>query len=157
MKLFCDEMLAGLARWLRAAGHDTALGPAGARDRDLLALAAAEDRIFLTRDRSVTQIKTTAEVWILPAGGLEAEAAALRARGLDWRLAPFTRCPVDNIPLQPAGPEDLLRMPEESRILPGPHRTCPGCRRVYWPGSHVRRMQARLELWASQGGDLGAC
>ena len=149
MKLFCDEMLAGLARWLRAAGHDTALGAPGARDRDLLAQAVAEGRIFLSRDRSVTQIKTAADVWILPAGGLDAEAAALRARGLDWRLAPFTRCQVDNTPLQPAGPEDLLRMPEESRLLPGPHRTCPACSRVYWPGSHVRRMQAQLDRWAA--------
>ena len=149
MKLLCDEMLAGLARWLRAAGHDTALGQPGARDRDLLAQAAAGGRIFLTRDRSVTQIKTAAEVWVLPAGGLDAEAAALRTRGLDWRLAPFTRCQVDNTGLEPASAEDLLRMPEESRVLPGPHRACPVCRRVYWPGSHVRRMQARLDAWAS--------
>lgn len=148
MKLLCDEMLAGLARWLRAAGHDTALGPAGARDRELLAQAEREGRIFVTRDRSVTQIKTTAEVWVLPAAGLDAEAAALRARGLDWRLAPFSRCVMDNTPLESASPDDLLRMPEESRVLPGPQRTCPACRRVYWPGSHVRRMQARLEQWA---------
>lgn len=149
MKLFCDEMLAGLARWLRAAGHDTALGHPGARDRDLLAQAAEEGRTFLTRDRSVTQIKTATEVWVLPRGGLQAEAAALRGKGVDWRLAPFTRCMVDNTPLQPASLADLSRMPEESRVLGGPHRVCPSCRRVFWPGSHVRRMQARLERWAS--------
>jgi uncharacterized protein with PIN domain len=149
MKLLCDEMLAGLARWLRAAGHDAALGPPGARDRDLLAQAEAEGRVFVTRDRSVTQIRTGATVWVLPEAGLDAEAAALRHRGVDWRLAPFTRCVVDNTPLEPAGPEDLARMPEESRVLPGPHQACPACRRVYWPGSHVRRMQARLERWAA--------
>ena len=142
-------MLAGLTRWLRAAGHDAVLGTPGARDRDLLARAAAEGRTFLTRDRSVTQIKTPAEVWILPAGGLEAEAAALRARGLDWRCAPFTRCPVDNARLEDASPEERLRIPELSRSLPGPHRICPTCRRLYWPGGHVRRMQEQLDRWAS--------
>ncbi len=149
MKFFCDEMLAGTARWLRAAGHDVAVGPAGERDRVLLERAAAEGRVFITRDRSVTQIKTTADVWVLPAAGLDAEAAALRARGVNWVLAPFTRCVMDNTPLEPATEADLQRMPEESRVLPGPHRACPECRRVYWPGSHVRRMRARLEQWAS--------
>ena len=141
-------MLAGLARWLRAAGHDTALAEPGDRDRALVERAEREGRVFVTRDRSVPQIRTTAEVWVLPDAGLEAEAAALRERGVDWLLAPFTRCQVDNTPLEPAGPEELARMPEESRILPGPHQTCPACRRVYWPGSHVRRMRARLERWA---------
>jgi uncharacterized protein with PIN domain len=150
VKLLCDEMLAGLARWLRAAGHDVAFAASGARDRDLLAQAEAEGRIFITRDRSVTQIKTSAEIWILPAAGLDQEAAAIRARGVDWHLAPFTRCVMDNTPLESATTDDLARMPEESRILPGPHRVCPACRRVYWPGSHVRRMQARLERWAAQ-------
>jgi uncharacterized protein with PIN domain len=142
-------MLAGLARWLRAAGHDTALAERGDRDRALVEQAERESRVFITRDRNVPQIRTAGEVWLLPAAGLEAEAAALRERGVDWLLAPFTRCQVDNTPLEPARPEDLARMPEESRILPGPHQTCPACRRVYWPGSHVRRMRARLERWAA--------
>lgn len=33
MNWFCDEMLGRLARLLRAAGHDTALAPAGTADR----------------------------------------------------------------------------------------------------------------------------
>ena len=143
-------MLAGLARWLRAAGHDTALAEAGERDRTLVERAEREGRVFLTRDHSVPQIKTGAEVWVLPAAGIEAEARALAERGVDWLPAPFSRCQVDNALLAPAGPEDLARMPEESRALPGPHRVCPACRRVYWPGSHVRRMRARLERWAAQ-------
>lgn len=144
-------MLAGLARWLRAAGYDTASAEPGEHDRTLVERAEREGRVFLTRDRSVPQIKTGAEVWVLPAAGIEAEARALTERGVDWLLAPFTRCQVDNTPLGLAAPEDLVRMPEESRVLPGPHRVCPGCRRVYWPGSHVRRMQAQLERWAAGG------
>ena len=142
-------MLAGLARWLRAAGHDTALAKPGERDRALVERAEREGRVFLTRDRAVPQIRSGAEVWVLPAAGIDAEARALKDRGVDWLLAPFTRCQVDNTGLEPASAEDLLRMPEESRVLPGPHRACPVCRRVYWPGSHVRRMQARLDAWAS--------
>lgn len=32
-----------------------------------------------------------------------------------------------------------------SRTLPGPVRRCPTCARVYWPGSHARRMRAALQ------------
>ena len=39
MRLLCDEMLAGLSRWLRAAGHDSLLVNAGANDAAVLATA----------------------------------------------------------------------------------------------------------------------
>jgi uncharacterized protein len=142
-------MLAGLARWLRAAGYDTAVAEGGACDRALVDRAAAEGRVFLTRDRSVPQLKTRAPVWVIEGAGADAEARELSRRGVDWTAAPFTRCLVDNTPLETARPQDMLRMPEESRLMPGPHQVCPGCRRVYWPGSHVRRMRAQLERWAA--------
>ena len=148
MRFLCDEMLSGIARWLRAAGYDTATAAPGERDRPLLERAAAEGRIFVTRDRSILQIRTPGQVWLLLRAGLEPEARELAVKGVDWLHAPFTRCLVDNTPLQPASQEDLQRMPEESRVMPGPHRVCPECRRVYWPGSHVRRMLARLERWS---------
>ena len=145
-------MLAGLGRWLRAAGYDTEVAEGGARDRALVDRAAAEGRVFLTRDRSVPQMKTRAPVWVLEAVGAEAEARELARRGVEWTAAPFSRCLVDNTPLQTATPQDMLRMPEESRLMPGPHQVCPACRRVYWPGSHVRRMRAQLERWAAGAG-----
>ncbi|MGH6943501.1 MAG: Mut7-C RNAse domain-containing protein [Geminicoccaceae bacterium] len=32
---------------------------------------------------------------------------------------------------------------------------CPVCRRVYWPGSHARRMKARLERWKATSAGSG--
>ena len=148
MKFLCDEMLAGLGRWLRAAGYDTEIAEGAARDRALVDRAAAEGRVFLTRDRSVAQMKTTAPVWVLAAAGPDAEARELARRGVEWTAAPFSRCLEDNTPLEVASPQDMLRMPEESRLMQGPRHVCPACRRVYWPGSHVRRMRAALERWA---------
>ena len=51
LRFFCDAMLASLARWLRAAGHDTALASASATDRAILDTCRAEARILVTRDR----------------------------------------------------------------------------------------------------------
>jgi hypothetical protein len=144
-------MLSGLGRWLRAAGYDTDKAERGEHDRALLVLAEREGRVFLTRDGSIARLPTAGAVWMLARGGLEAEARELTARGVDWLHAPFTRCLADNTPLAQAGPAELARMPRESRELPGPHRACPECGRVYWPGSHVRRMQATLARWAGRG------
>lgn len=149
MRLFCDEMLGATARWLRAAGYDAALAEPGRPDAEILDQCRAEDRILVTRDRRLAHAAEPAVRTVLltgddPDGHAEALSDAL---AVDWTLAPFTRCLIDNALLEPAGAADLARIPEQSRVLPGPFRTCPLCGRVYWPGSHVRRMSSQLERW----------
>ncbi|WP_031555135.1 Mut7-C RNAse domain-containing protein [Parvularcula oceani] len=150
MRLFCDEMLVGLARWLRAAGDDTALAEPGTQDADILALAEAEDRLLVTRDRRLAG--RAGRAVLLTEDRVEDQARDLGERtGLDWRAAPFTRCVVDNAPLRPATREERDAVPPQARGLPGPFRACPDCGRLYWPGSHVRRMSERLERLARNG------
>jgi hypothetical protein len=36
-------------------------------------------------------------------------------------------------------------VPEGVRGIPGPIRKCPVCGRVYWHGSHTRRMRAAVD------------
>ena len=150
MRLAADEMLRGLGRWLRAAGHDTLIAEPGEGDKSLLARSRAEARVLLTRDRTLAERAGPDGVW-LRAVGLDDAARELRERlGLDWRFAPFTRCLVDNAELDEAGPEASQVLPPRARSLGGPLRRCPACGRLYWPGSHVRRMQARLDAWATR-------
>ena len=52
-RFLCDEMLARLCRYLRAAGYDAALASDGIRDRVLLQQCQAEARRFLTLDRRI--------------------------------------------------------------------------------------------------------
>ena len=144
MRLLCDEMLSGFARWLRAAGHDTALAARGQPDGELIRLAEAEGRVLLTKDRKMMERRTTARVLLLE-GDYDLLAARLKDElGLDWVAAPFTRCVVDNTVLAPAPPEAA-----EDAPWAGPVNLCPACGRLYWPGSHVKRMQARLAAWAA--------
>jgi hypothetical protein len=150
MRLLCDEMLGSTARWLRAAGYDAALAAAGQADIDLLARCRREARVLITRDRRLAPTAAGLGVRAVLLGdeGDEAQAVALaEALGVDWTCAPFTRCLIDNTPLKAAGEADLARIPEPTRASPGPFRACPSCGRVYWPGSHVRRMAERLERW----------
>lgn len=141
-----DAMLGRLARWLRVLGYDTWYDIALA-DPVLVDLAADEDRVLLTRDRHLLQE-------LRPARAHEVREddplRQLRDLVLALQLEPprelFTRCLLDNTPLE-ALPEDvaLPLLPEGVRGLAGTVRRCPSCGRLYWDGSHVRRMRAALE------------
>jgi uncharacterized protein with PIN domain len=66
--------------------------------------------------------------------------------GLGTPTELFTRCLVCNTELRPATEAEYATLvPPQARALPGPLRRCPACGRVYWPGSHARRMRAALE------------
>ncbi len=142
-------MLAGLARWLRAAGHDTVMADPGSSDAEVLELGSSEERTVLTLDQRLAA-SGGRRTMLLP-DDLDAQAAFLRDRlRLDWLEAPFTRCLVDNAKLRCATAAEIGAFPCRTQELPGPFRTCPCCKRSYWPGSHVRRMLARLELWQTR-------
>jgi uncharacterized protein with PIN domain len=143
MRFLCDEMLVRLARLLRAAGYDTYLASDGEPDSDLIKTARREGRILLTRDK---RLAAAAHESVLIRGfGVDAEAHHLsREVVLDWEFAPFTRCVMDNAHLRDAGDEEVAAMPGAAPERGGPFRICPACGRSYWPGSHVRRMEARL-------------
>jgi uncharacterized protein len=138
-------MLGRLARWLRVLGMDTAYDP-GVPDPMLVRWAQAEQRILLTRDRNLVAALRPQRSLLV-----EADAPLLQLRqvvaqvGVEPPVELFTRCLVCNAELYPASIEDIdTRIPTASRGLPGPVRCCPSCNRVYWPGSHTRRMRAAL-------------
>ncbi len=150
MRLLCDEMLRGIGRWLRVAGYDTLIARSGTADADLVAFAQAEGRLFLTCDRELARtISEDPHLVVLASEALDEAARELCERpGIDWLHAPFTRCLLDNASLRPAGEAELARVPASARREDDPIKACPECGRVYWPGSHVRRMRGRLERWA---------
>lgn len=169
MDWFCDEMLGRLARLLRAAGHDTALAPAGTADRALLDRARAEGRILLTRDRRLAETADR-QGCLLRGQSVEEQARSLAAAfPVDWLQAPFTRCLLDNCLLHPAPPDRLAEVPPGARSLTAPFgisfgsafgnpsdrsasmTSCPCCGRLYWPGSHVRRLTGTLRRLAQAG------
>src|SRR5512146_2679608 len=145
-RFLCDEMLGRLCRYLRAAGYDTLFANNGNPDRDLLQQCHDEGRYFLTQDQLVQEHKAARDIaLILPQGDIDQLAAWLGARfRLDWLGQAFSRCLVDNTLLQPADPASLERVPADA-LRPGePISLCPSCGRVYWRGSHYKRMHARL-------------
>ena len=142
-----DAMLARLAPWLRVLGWDTRLDPA-LPDRELVRLADAEGRILLTRDRHLLrELRPQRALEVRHDDPLAQLVQVVRELGLEAPTELFTRCTVCNTPLSaPLDPPDRARLlPPDVRDAPGPARQCPGCGRIYWRGSHARRMHAALD------------
>lgn len=154
-RFLCDEMLGRLGRYLRAAGYDTLIAAGGMSDADLLRSARAEGRHFLTLDRLVLEQKAASGVaCLLPRGDLDGLARAVSDRfAIDWLARAFSRCLVDNTLLEPA--DETLRRALPADLHDREARHCPACGRLYWAGSHYRRMRARLAAWQFRGAAAG--
>ncbi len=148
-RFLCDEMLGRLCRYLRTAGYDTLLANNGASDAALLRLSQAEHRYFLTQDTLVGLHKAANGVaLILPHAPLDQLAAQVGSHfRLDWLSHAFTRCLLDNTPLVAADAAAAARAPEDAKRPGEPLLCCPACGRVYWRGSHYKRMRAKLGAW----------
>lgn len=148
-RFLCDEMLGHLCRYLRAAGYDTLLANNGTGDAELLRQCRAEQRHFLTQDTLIGEHKAALGVaLILPHAPLDRLAALLGHHyRLDWTAHAFTRCLLDNTPLLDADDAAAVKVPRDARRPGEPLLRCPACGRVYWRGSHYKRMRAKLAAW----------
>jgi uncharacterized protein with PIN domain len=144
----CDAMLGRLARWLRFAGFDTTFLP-DVPDRTVAGQARAEGRWLLTRDRRLAA-STGPRVVLLRGRTVGEQVAELRAR-LPLVARPelfFTRCSCCNGSLVEVPREAVRdRLPPYVAVHANRFFSCPGCRRVYWPGTHPERITRKLLLW----------
>jgi hypothetical protein len=149
MRFFCDEMLARLGRWLRAAGYDTRIAADGIDDRTIFDQSRDEGRQLITCDAKMSEYRHADAVVILMHGNdLENQVRELSERlAIDWQRAPFSRCLVCNSLLEQGEACHWQKVPAFSREQIESVWHCPGCGRIYWAGSHVRRMSDRLARW----------
>lgn len=145
-RFLADAMLGRLARWLRTLGIDTLHAANDEPDAAIVARADREGRVLLTRDRHLLRE-------LRPRASLEIRSdvplAQLRQVVERYAIAPprelFTRCLLCNTPLETlGGVEAMALIPESARGLAGPVRRCVTCGRIYWRGSHTRRIETAL-------------
>ncbi|MFP4355654.1 MAG: Mut7-C RNAse domain-containing protein [Phycisphaerae bacterium] len=146
--MICDAMLGGLARWLRAMGHDAAY-EYGIDDADLVARAAAEDRMILTSDGPLLErnVITSGQVAALfvPRQLSRFQQLQFVIEALDLpRLG--SRC-------MACGGE-LLEEPKHAvagEVPPLAYRNCSRfwrcgrCGKLYWHGTHWQRIERKLD------------
>ena len=143
LKLLADGMLGRLAKWLRLLGYDTAYDNV-ADDHELASRARAESRALLTRDHELAG-RRGLRTLLIGSEVLEEQVQQVQD-ALGPPSAPaLSRCAVCNTALEAVSPEDVAnRVPPYVVRTQTDFRRCPGCGRVYWPGTHVDGIQERL-------------
>jgi len=146
MKLYCDEMLIRLGHWLRAAGHDTKIATNACSDRQILHQSLAEQRKLITRDRKLKEFRDARDTVVLLDCKLlqDCVVEVTRRLQIDWLYRPFSRCLVCNTPLLPATVEQVTHLNAALKKTVNNIYYCASCEQLFWEGSHVRRMRARL-------------
>lgn len=141
-----DAMLGRLARWLRVLGFDTSYDPA-LTDADLVRLANEQGRTLLTRDRHLlAELHPALAHEVRQDAPLDQLRELIAAQHLAAPAELFTRCLLCNAVLSRLGQEEASRLlPAGVQGIPGPVCRCPACGKVYWHGSHVRRMRDALQ------------
>jgi uncharacterized protein len=141
-----DGHLGGLTRNLRLLGFDVAYSQ-NADDRQLLELMARENRALLTRDRRLLMHAIVQHGYYPRSQNPnEQTVEVVRRFDLSERIAPFTRCLRCNTPLEEAAKADIIdKLSPLTKIYYDQFRRCPGCKQIYWSGSHFAKLQKRIE------------
>jgi uncharacterized protein with PIN domain len=145
-KFVLDVHLGRLAGYLRMLGFDT-VHANRADDHDLVRVSRDEKRILLTRDRGVLKHSdVTHGYWVRETDSRRQLEEIVRRFDLAGSLRPFSRCMVCNRLLRTAARDEVKgRVPAGTLEWCKEFAECTGCGRVYWEGSHYRRMQEWIE------------
>ena len=151
-RFLLDDHLRGLARLLRLLGLD-AEHHSPTADADLAAAAADGDLILLTRDRDLLKRAVVRRGYRVRSTAPEEQAVeVVRRFDLAGRLAPFSRCLPCGARLTAATPAEAAGAPTAVAARETEYRHCPGCGRLYWRGSHYRRLAALAARLAERAG-----
>lgn len=146
IRFAADANLGRLAAYLRMLGFDT-LYRRDFGDEELAKLSAVDRRVLLTRDRGLLKRNIVTRGYCLRETDPTRQLAEVLQRfGLVPSIAPFQRCIHCNALLRSVSKESV-----EDRLLPETKQfydefyLCAECGRIYWKGSHYRRMRRFIE------------
>ena len=147
MKFICDDMLGKLAKLMRALSFDTYFQK-DIQDHQLLRKALEEERVVVTRDRKLVQVKTIPHYVLIwsdqPLAQLEELLQKLSVSLKKENV--FSRCMECNTILKRIDKEKV-----KDKVYPYVYQTqenfwhCPTCDKIYWAGTHIQRMQEKLK------------
>lgn len=145
-RFIADAHLGGLARYLRMLGFDT-LYRRDLEDTEIVATAAREGRIVLSRDRDLLMHRALTHGCYVRGRRPRQQLSEVLARlHLRRSAAPFTRCLSCNGVLTAVAKERIAqRLPPRTDSFYHRFRTCSDCGKVYWEGSHYRHMRALVD------------
>jgi uncharacterized protein len=146
-RFLCDPSMAGLARWLRAAGYEASLTPEvpghrlpdEALRRGLVLLTTEAEAL----DRRIVVDGSLIVVWLPSALGMSEQ---LKMVALDLGLAlREPRCMACGGALVATPKEDVRpRIPPRTALWKDEYFVCAECNRLFWRGTHWERIERTL-------------
>jgi uncharacterized protein len=146
-RFIADASLAGLSKWLRILGYDTAVyfQEAG---RSMMRQAQESGRILLTRRTDMMERQFSGRMILVPETEILKQLAFVVCK-LSLEIHPhylFTICLSCNEKLSPVKPEEVRdAVPEYVYEHCPSYNRCPKCGKVYWPGTHVQHILKNLK------------
>jgi uncharacterized protein with PIN domain len=144
-RFVADGHLGKLSRNLRLLGLDVRYDPAF-DDRQLLQISETDQRALLTRDRRLL-MHGIVGVGYCPRSSnpMEQTVEVVRRFQPNAQFKPFTRCLQCNAPLQQVDKAAVFDQLEVlTRLYYDEFRSCTGCAKIYWRGSHFTRLESML-------------
>jgi uncharacterized protein with PIN domain len=152
LRLLADCMLGRLAKWLRLLGYDTAYDNA-ATDLELARRTRAEGRVLLTRDHGLAA-RRGLRTLLIQSEVLEEQVQEVQDALGPPSHAALSRCAVCNTVLESTAPAEIAdRVPPYVLKTQTAFCRCPGCGRVYWPGSHLQAMRSQMKKFTTEDTD----
>ena len=144
-KFVADGHLGKLARDLRLLGFDVLYAP-DASD-STLAASCEDNRALLSRDRRLLMHRIVRHGYCPRSHDPDEQIVeVIRRFDLAELATPYTRCLQCNGLVVWVNKADILDQLEPlTKIYHQDFRRCPDCGKIYWPGSHFAKLQARID------------
>ena len=140
-----DQTVGKLAKWLRILGFDVRYEPElpnRSKVRDI-----SKKRIWLTRSRSHYQNEIEAKILRLCSDdALQQLSEVVTALDLDLKaIKPCSRCIRCNLPTTAIDKAAVFgKVPDYVWETQARFHQCDRCQRIYWPGSHYKRIKTTV-------------
>jgi uncharacterized protein with PIN domain len=147
VKFITDTNLGKLAKWLRILGYDT-VSYKGEADRNFLRKAEREGRVVLTRKKDMAARQFAGKLVIVGSDHVQEQLVELMEK-LSIAAEPkglFSICVRCNETLVAVEKEEVAGLvPAFVYDTQNAFRRCPGCKGIFWPGTHIDKALSHLK------------
>jgi uncharacterized protein with PIN domain len=147
VKFITDTNLGKLAKWLRILGYDTVVYR-GEADRNFLRKAEKEGRVVLTRKKDMAARQFSGKLVTVGSDHVQEQ---LREVMEELSVSPdmsrlFSICVRCNEALVAVDKENVAGLvPAFVYDVHSTFRRCPGCKGIFWPGTHIDNALSHLK------------
>lgn len=144
-RFILDVHLGKVTKTLRMLGFDCYYRN-DLKDAEIVAIAEAEKRIILTRDRELLKnSRVTHGYWVRSKNPEKQVVEIIKRFDLKDRIKPYIRCMSCNGLIEKVDKEDIVhRLEPKTRKYYDEFYICSSCGKIYWRGSHFERMEQKL-------------